>query len=154
MTIDWDGKTYCGLNLNWNYDKGYVDMSISGYVEKVLHKFQHPKPKLPQYSPHLAPTPQFGLKAQETPDKDNSPLLDEDGQQFIRQVTGSFLFYARMIDNTMLKTLNTIARKQDKPTELTRKWAKQLLDYAATYPNTTIRYFASDMILKQHSNLS
>ena len=52
----------------------------------------------------------------------------------------------------MLKAINIIARKQDKPTELTRKWAKQLLDYAATYPTTTIHYFASDMILKQHSD--
>ena len=32
MTIDWSGKTYCGLTLDWNYAKGYVDLSLPGYV--------------------------------------------------------------------------------------------------------------------------
>ena len=59
-----------------------------------------------------------------------------------------------MIDNTMLKAINTIARKQENPTELTIKWSKQLLDYAATYPNAAIRYYVSDMILTQHSDAS
>ena len=59
-----------------------------------------------------------------------------------------------MINNTMLKSINTIARKQENPTELMIKWAKQLLDYAATYPDAAIRYYASDMILKQQSDAS
>ena len=119
-----------------------------------MHKFQHPQPKRPQYSPHPAPEPQFGTKAQNLSPSDQSPLLDDEGKTFIRQVTGSFLFYAQMIDNTMLKALKKIDRKQDKPTMLTKKWTQQLLDYAATYPNTSIRYYKSDMILKQYSDSS
>ncbi|KAL7468992.1 hypothetical protein ACHAXS_009228 [Conticribra weissflogii] len=59
-----------------------------------------------------------------------------------------------MVNNTMLKALNTIARKQDKPTKLVKKWCNQLLDYAATYPDPKIRYWAGDMILKSHSDSS
>ena len=33
-------------------------------------------------------------------------------------------------------------------------WAKQLLDHAATYPDAAIWYYASGMILKQHSDAS
>jgi len=26
ITIDWSGKSFCGLDLEWSYDKGYVDI--------------------------------------------------------------------------------------------------------------------------------
>ena len=41
-SIDWEGGNYYGLNLDWNYNKIYVDVSMPGYVAKALHKFQHP----------------------------------------------------------------------------------------------------------------
>ena len=33
-TTDWDGKNYCGLAINWSYEEGYVDISMSDYVKK------------------------------------------------------------------------------------------------------------------------
>ena len=54
----------------------------------------------------------------------------------------------------MLKGLNTIAKKTANPTELTRKWTGHMLDYASTNPEATIRYYASNMILKIHSDAS
>ena len=35
-TTDWDGKNYCGLQMDWDYVEGYVDISMSGYVKKSL----------------------------------------------------------------------------------------------------------------------
>ena len=26
ISIDWQGKDYCGLSLDWNYSAGYVDI--------------------------------------------------------------------------------------------------------------------------------
>ena len=34
ISVDWEGKNYCGLTLEWNYEKGYVDISMPGYIEK------------------------------------------------------------------------------------------------------------------------
>ena len=34
-TCDWTGSNYCGLTLEWNYESGYVDISMPGYVEKL-----------------------------------------------------------------------------------------------------------------------
>ena len=48
--------------------------------------------------------------------------------------------------------MNELAREQSKPTEETRKRAHQIMDYAATFPNTFIRYHASDMILNVDSD--
>jgi len=47
----------------------------------------------------------------------------------------------------MLVALNKISASQSKPTENTMSAVRHLLDYAHTYPNATIRYYASAMIL-------
>ena len=41
ITTDLTGRLYCGISLNWNYDKKYVDLSMPGYVQSALYKFQH-----------------------------------------------------------------------------------------------------------------
>ena len=45
VEIDWAGKRFCGIHLNWDYTNHTCDLSMPGYVEQVLHKFQHPTPK-------------------------------------------------------------------------------------------------------------
>ena len=32
---DWTGSNYCWFTLEWNYEYGYVDISMPGYVEKL-----------------------------------------------------------------------------------------------------------------------
>jgi hypothetical protein len=50
--------------------------------------------------------------------------------------------------------LNDIATEQTKATEKMQAATKQLLDYLSTYPDATIRYHSSDMILNIHSDAS
>ena len=52
ITIDWTGKKYCGLHIDWNYNEGLLDISMPNYVEKTLHKLKHPPPKKPVKAPH------------------------------------------------------------------------------------------------------
>ena len=52
ISEDWDRKLYCSLNLEWDYYKREVLVSMPNYVTKALHKFQHPTPKRAQYAPH------------------------------------------------------------------------------------------------------
>ena len=78
---------------------------------------------------------------------DESPLLSMKETKFIQSVTGSFLFYGRAIDYTVLPALNEIASTQAKPRETAKKKAQQLMDYLHTYPDAFLRFYASDMIL-------
>ena len=39
-TVDWRGKVYVGLHLNWGYLARTVELSIPGYVESVLKSLQ------------------------------------------------------------------------------------------------------------------
>ena len=50
-----------------------------------------------------------------------SPTLNDDDKIFIQQVTGTFLYYVRAVDSTMLVALRAIAAQQAQPTEQTMK---------------------------------
>ena len=52
VTTDWEGKLYIGIALKWDYEKGTVQISMTGYVRAALHDFQHDKPKQMQESPY------------------------------------------------------------------------------------------------------
>ena len=52
----------------------------------------------------------------------------------------------------MLHALNSIAAESSKPTERTMERVKQLLNHMHTNTTTVVHYYASDMILKVHSN--
>jgi hypothetical protein len=39
---DWEGKLYCGIHIQWDYEKRTVDLSMPGYIAATLHKLQHP----------------------------------------------------------------------------------------------------------------
>jgi len=54
----------------------------------------------------------------------------------------------------MLPALGTIASSQAKATQLTKTACHWLMDYAASNPLSTIRYYASDMQLYVHSDAS
>ena len=36
LSINWEGKNYLGLQLDWNYTHGYVDVSMPEYIPKLL----------------------------------------------------------------------------------------------------------------------
>ena len=59
VSCDWEGRHYCGLTIDWQYDDNYVDILMPGYVDKVLHKLQHKKPEKPQYAPHTWTAPVY-----------------------------------------------------------------------------------------------
>ena len=41
LSIDWTGSLYCGITLHWNYDKGYVEISMPKYIELLLARYRH-----------------------------------------------------------------------------------------------------------------
>ena len=74
-TEDWTGTLYAGITLEWDYNKCTVDLSMPGYIEAVLHKFQHPIPRRQQYAPYKMQPKQYGVKVQMTDPLDNTPKL-------------------------------------------------------------------------------
>ena len=83
-TIDWEVTLYCGLNLKWNYEKGYVDVSMNDYVLHALNKFNHIPPPRPQHPPHIWNKPVYVQKNTQQPTASSTAApLDKDGTRRI-----------------------------------------------------------------------
>jgi hypothetical protein len=146
ITKDWTGANYLGFHLDWNYPARYVDVSMPGYVAKALQTLGHTPPSRPQHAPHLWTAPVYGAKTQFA-SSDLSPLLDLAGIRRVQQIAGTFLYYSRGCDPTIITALNEISGQQAAPTEKTKAACDMLLDYLSTHPNATLRFHASDMVL-------
>jgi hypothetical protein len=154
LTKDWAGDLYCGIKLNWDYDKRTLDISMPGYIKKLLQKYKHRVLSKLQHCPYSPSPKQYGAKVQAPIPVNVSPKFLPKEIKEIQRVIGSILYYARAVDITVLIALSSIAIKQTKGTTSTMEKAKQLLDYLAINPYTTIWFQASDMIVNIHSNTS
>ena len=134
------GRNFCGLDIEWNYDKEFVDISMKHFVIKTLQRLQHIFPSKPQYAPHSWTVPNYGINRQYAKPPYTSPLLDKSGIQRVQSIVGSFLYYGRTIGNTILVALNELAASQSASTEQTNHKTTLLLDYLSTYPDAKIRY--------------
>eukprot|EP00978_Attheya_sp_CCMP212_P010663 scaffold25948_cov32-Attheya_sp.AAC.1 len=114
---DWDGALYCDITLDWNYEEGWVDISMPGYIKKVLQKYKHEAPTRPQNSPYHIQPKKYGIGAQDTIPTDETPSATSEEIKYVQGVVGSILFYARAIDMTFLVGLNTIATEQAAATQ-------------------------------------
>jgi hypothetical protein len=154
LTADWTGSRYLGMTLDWDYLARTCDVSMPGYVKRALDRFAHPAPDRPQHAPFPWTPPQYGAKVQMAENEDISPALGKEDTTRLQEIIGVLLFYARMIDNTMLVALGDLASAQANGTQATMNAAIHLLNYAATHPEATIRYKASDMVLHIVSDAS
>ena len=89
ITINWSGYLNLGLSINWQYDKGYVEVSMQDYIPKALVKFQYLHPHLPRHAPHAWTAPVYGQKTQYDTDKHATTKFQD--------ISGIFLYYARLL---------------------------------------------------------
>jgi hypothetical protein len=132
----------------------HVNLSMPGYIKDALHKFQHPLPKRPQYAPYNWTVPAYGQHIQYAPLPDAAPPATAEDIACAQSIVGTLLYNARAVDPTLLVTLSALASQLSTATTTTIKAVSHLLDYCSTHPESTIRYFASDMQLKIHSDAS
>ena len=76
-------------------------------------------------------------------DIDTSTRLGPTDTNFVQQVTGTFLYYARAVDAIMLVALSAIASDQASPTVNTMRKTLKFLDCVATHPDAILTYEAS-----------
>ena len=84
VSTNWEGNHFCGLKLNWQYKDGYVNISIPGYINKVLHKSQHKPPLKSQDAPHTWTKPIYGQKRQFAV-SDTEPVVGKEKQNLFNK---------------------------------------------------------------------
>jgi hypothetical protein len=114
ISSDWNGRAYCGLNLDWDYKNRTVDLSMPGYIKAALHKYQHPAPAHPEQAPHTWNPPIYGAKTQFLTEETSSPALSDKEINKLQQLTGTLVYYARAVDPTLIMPINVLSSEQSK----------------------------------------
>ena len=81
ITIDWEGKLYSALIIKWNHKEKHVYISMTGYIDKSLQKFQPYSPLFKQKSPHKWRRPQYGAIIKYAPDDYTTSELEKEKKQ-------------------------------------------------------------------------
>jgi hypothetical protein len=84
---------------------------MPGYVSNVLSKFQHDAPKHPQHTPSRYVTPVYSAKTQYAT-KDETPPRTAKQCLIIQKVMVSVWYYAKVVDPTVISSINDIAMEQ------------------------------------------
>jgi hypothetical protein len=146
---------YIGFKAEFNYDIPIrtCKLSMPGYMKAACDRFGiHPTTNT--HNPELFIPIVYGSKAPQLAKQDVSPALSPADKTLVQQIVGVVLWYARGVDGTMLKAVNTVGSAQANPTEAVKAAALQILYYGHTYPNASITYRASDMILSIDADAS
>jgi hypothetical protein len=154
VSKDWIGGVYCDITLHWHYLLQHVDLSMPGYITSLLHKYQHPPSKRPQYTLHIWTEPAYGQRIQYAPLPDDSAAASAADITRAQGIVGTLIYYARYVDPTLSMPLGTIASRLSISSATTMDAVSNLLEYCSTKPHANIRYYASDMQLKIHSDVS
>jgi len=147
ITTDPVGSKYCGFTIRFSPDQRKAYLSMPGYVKHALSQFNVVH-AANTHSPERVFPITYGSKESQLASDDNTPLLSPAEKKEIESCVGTFLYYARAIDGTMLPTISRISSKQATPTLRVQQQMQYFLQYAATYPDAVLCYEASDMILK------
>jgi hypothetical protein len=140
--------------LDWDYKNRTVDLSMTGYIEAALYKYQHPAPTRPEHAPHTWNPPIYDAKTQFVNEITTSPVLSDKDVNKLQQLTGILLYEARALYPTLIMPINALASEQSNATEITADKVIELINYCNTHPETKIKYHASAMILHIKSESS
>ena len=150
--VDWTGDLFCGIKLEWDYKIRTVDLSMPGFMVRILHIFLHPTPKRPENQPHQHVQPQYSTKVQFTEPEDKKPLIQPKDITKTQQIIGAMLYYARAVYGTLMTTFNGLASAQITGTQATMRDTEKLMNDCHTHSDVTIRYCSSQMQLHIHSD--
>jgi hypothetical protein len=157
LHIDWEGRSYVGTTLEWNYTANprSVTLSMPNYIEKALDRFlPDPASRVGANTPMLYTPPVYGQAIQFDKEEDQSPKLPPDRIKRIQEIVGVFKYYARALDCTLETATNIIGSRQADATEAVEDMCNRILQYAAKFPNAKVIIRASKMQLIVHADAS
>ena len=91
VAVEWEGRLFCGITLNWNYNMCHVDLSVPGNVHRNRTKYQHADPKNPQHPPYQAEPIQYGTKVQQPVKSDTNSMLSDEKIKSVQDIVGTFV---------------------------------------------------------------
>ena len=102
---------YRGSTIDWNYEKGYVKISMQKYIPALLQKLQHPKPASLNML-HILGSSQPMANAYKWQQLTNLKIIDSKGVRCVQSIVGSLLYQSRALDSTTMVALNKLGGEQ------------------------------------------
>ena len=147
-------QKYVGITIDYNRAKRYMDLSMPGYVDKALIRFNKTNVR-PVNSPMTYVPPNYGAKSQTLkPDNPAPKFLNAAQILFVQEVVGVFLYYSRAVDPLMITAINKIGSSQAGADISILDAIERFFQYASRWKNNVMRIHASDMKLNVHSDAS
>jgi hypothetical protein len=132
---------YCKLTLAWDYTPVcHFNVSMPCYIARALARLSIS----PQPAPHAWIPPRYGAPIQFAAPTDTSTPLLRAVHTRLQEVIGTFIYFVRAVDSTMLVALGTLASVQSTGTT-------QLLNYCATHLDAILPYHTSTTVLHVHT---
>ena len=132
VTVDWEGKLYCGINLKWNHKKVYLNVYMDNYDRRDLHWSKTTQKYTTRTSPYG-----HNISQKPTPTSTAAPL-DTKGKRRVQYIAGNLIYYYK-IDPCIKPEQNEIPTKQSDPTKDTLSKTNMLRDYLDNYPVGILR---------------
>ncbi|KAL7474028.1 hypothetical protein ACHAW6_000819 [Cyclotella cf. meneghiniana] len=115
VSADYTGRKYVKINLDWDYNKGKVHLSMAPFHDKALKHFENSTPSIVQDSPHPHTPQNYGALVEMT-HTDTSTKVDKAPQKHLQQVLGTLLWYRCGVNSSILTVLSTLSSQQTQPT--------------------------------------
>jgi hypothetical protein len=138
VSKDWTGGLYFGITLHWDYLLEHVDLSMPGYITSMLHTYQHPPAKRPQYALCIWKEAAYGKHIQYVPLPDESAAASAADITRAQGILGTLLYYARSVDPPFIMPLSTIVFRLSNATTTTIAAVSHLLDYCSIKHHATM----------------
>ena len=118
VRAEWSPTFYLGVTLDFDYEDLTCKMSMPGYMKQALIRFHHEFSKI-THSPSPFNVLVYGHKIQMTP-LDKTNLMTTEQINYYNKC-GTFLYYERVVNCTMLHALNDLAIRTKDGTQKTVK---------------------------------
>jgi len=149
MTEDWEGKKFCGFEIDYNKGK-WIDISVKKTIERTVTRFGKFKER---ECPYKISAIKFSKEQMEA-EIDLSPELTDEEKTLLMEKVGLMRYIASAAYPHLELAVGKIAANVSKPTMELMEQADHLLGYLQSHPDRVIRYYPSDMIMRAHSDAS
>ena len=105
------------MDIDWDYMRCQVHVSMLQYVPKALIHFQHKAPQMPQHQSYLHIKSTYCETRQYAEASKTSEPTSKEYKNYIQEVISTLLYYAQCINSSMLKALGSLATQQANPTQ-------------------------------------
>ncbi len=87
LTEDWAGDLYCGISLQWDYARCWLDISMPRYIKKQLLKCKHIMRRI-QHCPYSPEPKRYDADAQSPLPQDISRKLTDNEIKKAQKIAG------------------------------------------------------------------